>query len=93
MVSTSAPHRWSVGEGFPDQKTFQQSAGGSAAENGTSVDLTRIKLQEDSTAIATWNVVVGSSVEGQGFDVRVEATLSDGKAQTVSRSFCHHDRR
>ncbi|MEP7273963.1 MAG: hypothetical protein ABI882_20850 [Acidobacteriota bacterium] len=69
-----------------------KSSGGSAAENGTSVDLKKIRLVGKDTAVAEWDVALVSGVEVQGFDVRVEATLSDGKIQTLSRSFGSNDR-
>lgn len=59
-----------------------------AGQNGASVDITRVRIVNLSDLVeVTWEVVVPQGVEAQGFDVRVDANLSNGTAQTDSKSF------
>lgn len=62
-------------------------ANSSAAQNGTSVNITRVRPVASDVVDVTWDVVIPAGVEVQGFDVRVDAALSNGTAQTDSKSF------
>ncbi len=70
-------------------KTFNSGGANSpAGQNGASVDITRVRIVNLSDLVeVTWEVVVPQGVEAQGFDVRVDANLSNGTAQTDSKSF------
>lgn len=61
-------------------------------QNGASVDITKLRLAGDDVAEVSWVVVVPAGVEVQGFDVRVDAELSNGLAQTDSKSFAGNAR-
>ncbi len=56
-------------------------------QNGASVDITKLRLAGGDVAEVSWNVEIPAGVEVQGFDVRVDAELSNGLAQTDSKSF------
>jgi hypothetical protein len=62
-------------------------ANSSAGQNGASVDLTRVRPVGPDVVDVTWDVVIPSGVEVLGFDVRVDAGLSNGTTQTDSQSF------
>lgn len=61
-------------------------------QSGASVDIIKLRLAGDDIAEVSWNVAVPAGVEVQGFDVRVDAELSNGLAQTDSKSFAGNAR-
>ncbi len=58
-----------------------------ANQSGASVNFTKVRLSGDDIAEVSWDVVIPAGVEVQGFEVRVDGTLSNGTAQTDSKSF------
>lgn len=62
-------------------------ANSSNGQNGAGVDIIKLRLAGDDIAEVSWDVAIPSGVEVQGFDVRVDANLSNGTAQTDSKSF------
>lgn len=63
------------------------AANSSAAQNGASVDILKVRPVGGDVVDVTWDVVIPAGVEVLGFDVRVDANLSNGTAQTDSKSF------
>ncbi|MGH9800379.1 MAG: hypothetical protein ACRD82_08450, partial [Blastocatellia bacterium] len=74
--------------GLAQNKTLNSGgANSSAAQNGASVDIIKVRTAGDDVVEVSWVVAVPAGVEVQGFEVRVDATLSNGTAQTDSKSF------
>lgn len=69
------------------QNKTLNSGGANSAQNGAGVNINKLRLSGDDLAEVNWEVAVPAGVEVQGFDVRVDATLSNGTAQTDSKSF------
>ena len=70
-----------------DKTLKSGGANSSAAQNGAGVNITKVRLAGDDVAEVSWEVAIPAGVEVQGFDVRVDAALSNGTAQTDSKSF------
>lgn len=70
-----------------DKALKSGGAGSSTGQNGAGVDIIKLRLAGEDIAEVSWNVAIPSGVEVQGFDVRVDANLSNGTAQTDSKSF------
>ena len=74
-------------------KTLKSGGAGSAAQNATSVDITRVRPQGAASAVVDWTVTLPAGVEVLGFDVVVRAELNnDLPPQTAQRSFGPNDR-
>jgi len=79
--------------GLAQDKTLKSGLGNSpVGQNEASVDISKLRLAGDDVAEVSWVVVVPAGVEVQGFDVRVDAELSNGLAQTDSKSFAGNAR-
>ncbi len=59
----------------------------SALQTASEVNIAKLRLSGNDIAEVNWEVALPAGVEVQGFDVRVDATLSNGTAQTDSKSF------
>ncbi len=69
-------------------KTLNSGGGNSPGiQTAASVNINKLRLSGEDLAEVNWEVAVPAGVEVQGFDVRVDATLSNGTAQTDSKSF------
>ncbi|MFN0109721.1 MAG: hypothetical protein ACKVZH_12780 [Blastocatellia bacterium] len=70
-----------------DKKLSSGGANSPVGQNGASVNITKVRLAGDDVAEVSWEVAIPAGLEVQGFDVRVDASLSNGTAQTDSKSF------
>ncbi len=70
-----------------DKKAKSGGIGLQKQANNAVVDITKLRLSGGDVAEVSWNVDIPAGVEVQGFDVRVDAELSNGTAQTDSKSF------
>ena len=68
-------------------KTLSAGGANSPAQSAAGVNINKLRLSGNDIAEVNWDVAVPAGVEAQGFDVRVDATLSNGTAQTDSKSF------
>lgn len=69
------------------QNKTLNSGGGNSTQNGAEVNIAKLRLSGNDIAEVNWEVALPAGVEVQGFYVRVDATLSNGTAQTDSKSF------
>jgi hypothetical protein len=61
--------------------------GQQAPTNNAEVNIIKLRLSGNDLAEVSWDVAIPAGVNAQGFDVRVDASLSNGTAQTDSKSF------
>lgn len=70
-----------------DKTLKSGGANPSAGQNGAGVEINKVRLAGDDVAEVSWAVALPSGIEATGFEVRVDAELSNGLAQTDSKSF------
>lgn len=69
-------------------KALKSVGAGASVQNETSVEINRVRIINLQDLVeVSWSVVLPAGVEATGFDVRVDAALSNGTAQTDSKSF------